>query len=255
MKPTLNALQALDVAYARYNALKTFSDARASQFVSQRVGSFVITQDATRSDSYYNRILGVTRHNIGQLPRVMSYFSPLPKAVRVDVVAAEAAVVEEPLHQLEFQQSETVLWLWAHPVKRPLAVAVQLLPADQLDHLRPLFETKRPLDDSLWNTRKGYLSTAELQTFAIEADGLLVAMASLFFMGESAVLGNAFTLPAYRGRGYQQALLQARLNDAHQRQIKLAWVDVEAHTSSDRNCRRTGFKPFVEIEAWEFQPS
>ncbi|MCB0033493.1 MAG: GNAT family N-acetyltransferase [Anaerolineales bacterium] len=253
MKPTLNVLQAVDVAYARYNARKTFSDARASQFVSQQVGPFVMTQDATRSDSYYNRILGVTRYNIGRLPQAISQFSPLPHSLRVDVVAAEAPVVEEQLHQLEFQQSETVLWLWAHPTERPLSVAVQLLLPDQIDRLRPLFETKRPLDNSLWDARKRYLSTAELQTFVIEADGLLVAMASIFLRGETAVLGNAFTLPAYRGRGYQQALLQARLNDVYQRQINLAWVDVEADTSSDRNCRRIGFKPFVEIEAWEFQ--
>lgn len=252
MKPTVATLQKLDVVYARYNALKTFSDVRESQFINQSVGPFVMTKDATRSDSYYNRILGLNRYNIDQLSEVMNCFPPSAQALRVDIPAAEAAVVREQLCQLGFQQTETISWLWAHPGERLLPVSVTLLPPDQIGRLRPLFETERPLPDDLWDTRSPHLSTTIFQTFVIEENSALVAMASIFLENNMALLGNAFTLPSHRGRGYQQALLQARLNYAHQRQIKLAWVDVTTKTSSERNCRRVGFKPFADFEAWEF---
>jgi ribosomal protein S18 acetylase RimI-like enzyme len=52
----------------------------------------------------------------------------------------------------------------------------------------------------------------------------------------------ASTLPAYRGRGIQAALLRARLIDARQAGLDLASVSVRPANTSGRNAERAGFR-------------
>ncbi|MCH8620386.1 GNAT family N-acetyltransferase [Undibacterium sp. TS12] len=59
--------------------------------------------------------------------------------------------------------------------------------------------------------------------------------------GKVAYLYIASTLPAYRGRGVQQSLLQARLAAAQQTSCVLACVTARPANASSRNTERAGF--------------
>ncbi len=59
--------------------------------------------------------------------------------------------------------------------------------------------------------------------------------------GGVALLFSAGTLPQYRGRGIQAALLSARLQVAHEQDAALAAVDVTPGSVSERNVVRAGF--------------
>ncbi|HSD10949.1 MAG TPA: GNAT family N-acetyltransferase [Candidatus Binatia bacterium] len=73
-------------------------------------------------------------------------------------------------------------------------------------------------------------------------DGALVGAASVMILGSTAVLGGAATLPAFRRRGVQRTLIEARLAVAKSAGCELAIVTADPGSSSGRNAERTGFQ-------------
>jgi GNAT superfamily N-acetyltransferase len=73
-------------------------------------------------------------------------------------------------------------------------------------------------------------------------DGEPVGAASVMVLGATAVLGGAATRPAYRRRGVQRALIEARLVVAARAGCELAVVTADPGSSSGRNAERTGFQ-------------
>lgn len=73
-------------------------------------------------------------------------------------------------------------------------------------------------------------------------DGAPVGAASVLVLGETAVLGGAATRPAYRRRGVQRALIEARLAVAARAGCELAVVTADPGSSSGRNAERAGFQ-------------
>lgn len=73
-------------------------------------------------------------------------------------------------------------------------------------------------------------------------DGQPIGAASVMILGSTAVLGGAATLPAFRRRGVQRALIEARLAVATRAGCTLAIVTADPGSSSGRNAERTGFQ-------------
>jgi GNAT superfamily N-acetyltransferase len=73
-------------------------------------------------------------------------------------------------------------------------------------------------------------------------DGTPVGAASVMVLGSTAMLGGAATLPAFRRRGVQRALIEARLAVASRAGCELAIVTADPGSSSGRNVERTGFQ-------------
>jgi GNAT superfamily N-acetyltransferase len=73
-------------------------------------------------------------------------------------------------------------------------------------------------------------------------DGQPVGAASVMVLDSTAVLGGAATLPAFRRRGVQRALIEARLTVAAHAGCTLAIVTADPGSSSGRNVERAGFQ-------------
>jgi GNAT superfamily N-acetyltransferase len=84
----------------------------------------------------------------------------------------------------------------------------------------------------------------EALTFFAFVDGLLVAAAAGRIIPEHRVfaLFGAGTLPEFRGRGIQTALLRTRMKAAAGAGCELAVVVTRGGTTSERNCLRLGFR-------------
>ena len=77
--------------------------------------------------------------------------------------------------------------------------------------------------------------------FAAELGGQPVAAGAMSVFGSLALLFSTSTLPAFRGRGAQTALLAARLHAAHGAGATLAAVMTTPGSASERNVQRAGF--------------
>jgi GNAT superfamily N-acetyltransferase len=78
--------------------------------------------------------------------------------------------------------------------------------------------------------------------FVAELDGLVVATGAVALHGGVALLAGASTLPAWRGRGAQAALLAARLAFAAERGCDLAMMGAAPGSTSQTNAERQGFR-------------
>ncbi len=77
--------------------------------------------------------------------------------------------------------------------------------------------------------------------FLAELDGKPGAAANLVIHRGVALLAGAATVPEFRRRGLQAALLEARLRFAHENNCDLAMMVAEAGSNSQRNAERQGF--------------
>jgi ribosomal protein S18 acetylase RimI-like enzyme len=99
-------------------------------------------------------------------------------------------------------------------------------PADFADMLAPLFHFP------------------ECLTFLASANGVPVAAAAGRVIPEHRIfaLFGAGTLPAFRGRGIQTALLRTRMKAAAEAGCEFVVVVTKGGTTSERNCVRLGFR-------------
>ena len=78
--------------------------------------------------------------------------------------------------------------------------------------------------------------------FLAELEGAPVAAAMLAVHGGVALLAGASTVPAWRGRGAQAALLRARLRHAAALGCDVAMMGAAPGSASQRNAERVGFR-------------
>ncbi len=76
---------------------------------------------------------------------------------------------------------------------------------------------------------------------ALDRDGAAAASAAMAFGPQHAKLFSGSTLPAFRGRGIQSALLHHRLKEAQAWGLGWAIVQTDPNTTSERNVERLGF--------------
>jgi GNAT superfamily N-acetyltransferase len=88
-----------------------------------------------------------------------------------------------------------------------------------------------------------------LHHFAV-IDGEPAATSSLYLTDQVAVLLTSGTLPAYRGRGAQSALIHQRLSEARQAGCHTAVCCTVVDNASPRNMERHGFEQAFRFWIW-----
>jgi hypothetical protein len=86
-----------------------------------------------------------------------------------------------------------------------------------------------------------FVAVPGVRRYLARVDGIPVGEAAMSIEGDIAIIAGAGTLPAFRGRGVQKALLQQRLNDAVAAGCRLAVVTTAPGTRSQDNVMRRGF--------------
>ena len=97
--------------------------------------------------------------------------------------------------------------------------------------------------------REGALS------FIAELEGRPIATASLAIRQGVALLAGASTIPEWRHRGAQRALLEARLAHAQRGGCDLAMMCAEPGSASQRNAERQGFRIAYTRIKWGLSPA
>jgi GNAT superfamily N-acetyltransferase len=86
--------------------------------------------------------------------------------------------------------------------------------------------------------------------FVAELDGVIAATGALVLHEGVALLAGASTVPAYRHRGAQNALLAARLRFARSSGCDLAMITTQPGSPSQRNAERNGFRVAYTRTKW-----
>jgi GNAT superfamily N-acetyltransferase len=102
---------------------------------------------------------------------------------------------------------------------------------------------------------RSYACAAGMTTLIAEWDGEPAAAAALSIQSGVAVLGGASTVPKFRRRGLQAALLQARLAHGARVGCDLAMMVAAPGSGSQRNAERRGFRIAFTRTKWALAQS
>jgi GNAT superfamily N-acetyltransferase len=76
------------------------------------------------------------------------------------------------------------------------------------------------------------------------------AIALLHIQGKTASLAAGATMPQFRGKGCQMALIQQRITDAAEAECTLVVTQERAGTASQRNMERVGLRVAYTKALW-----
>lgn len=254
----------LDVDYARFNAHRTVSDFRPSEFRVERFGDLTATVDPARADQpYYNRVVGIRPDAVAQLTDALDMYNDIGIEPRVDLVSNSAPDAVEYLRDIEFHPIARLTYLVADPTAALITAksasdsTPMPLPSPTrwtetaADRFLDLLQLQGgPIDAEMRDLRRPHFCTDTFRAYVVELDSEPVSWATMFVDGSTGFLGNAFTIPDARGRGCQTALLLTRLQDAAD--LGLEWVlcDGVPGGTSHRNCQRLGFRNVADLDHW-----
>lgn len=91
---------------------------------------------------------------------------------------------------------------------------------------------------------------AGVASYLAEWEGEPIAAAAMAIHDGVALLAGAATIPAFRGRGAQAALLKTRLHDAATLGCDIAMMGAEPGSASQRNAERQGFRIAYTRTKW-----
>jgi GNAT superfamily N-acetyltransferase len=91
---------------------------------------------------------------------------------------------------------------------------------------------------------------SQSRCFLAEFEGKPAATGSLTIHERVALFGGAATVPEFRCRGLQAALLEARMSYAHEQGCNLAMMVAEVGSNSQRNAERKGFRVAYTRTKW-----
>lgn len=85
-------------------------------------------------------------------------------------------------------------------------------------------------------------ASAATALVAARVDGMLAGAGALIVYGEAAMLFSTAVKPAFRNRGVQRELIEARLRIAHRRGASYAFLKCEPDSYSERSALGAGFQ-------------
>jgi ribosomal protein S18 acetylase RimI-like enzyme len=112
------------------------------------------------------------------------------------------------------------------------------------------------MPDSLTGLLAGFPGAPDYRGYAAWDGGKMVGVAGLLVHGDIGHLSTAGTLPEYRGRGVQSALIALRAREAAAAGCK--WLVTETGAgpgTSLNNMLRAGFKPLYDPRNWRWRPT
>lgn len=197
----------------------------------------------------------------------LGLFSPSASGDLEQLEAFFASRGAEPLHEVSPLADPAVLTLLPGRGYRPVELTSVLHRPILLERGAPARPSDvqarpaRPGEESRWaeTAAAGWGETPELAgfmrdfgevtaraegttCFVAELDGVTVAAAALTVHEGVALLAGASTIPAWRGRGAQGALLAARLTFAREAGCDLAMMGAAPGSTSQCNAERQGFR-------------
>ncbi len=247
------SLVELDAAFTQFNARRTLMDSLTTQIGCADVGGAQVLSDPARPEvDTYNRVLGLSGANLGQLDEMLGR---LPGPTRVDLAARSTDEgVSRALIGRGLVPHFAMTYLVRRPARvdlRPRGVRVRRLGSPEADgFLDLLVRAYGPITDEVRGLRKSLYCSGIFRCYLATVDDQPAGWATMFVHNDAAIFANAFTFERFRRRGCQSALFAERLGDAER--LGLSWVstDVLPGVTSHRNAERAGFRAASTVTIW-----
>jgi hypothetical protein len=210
----LDRIEKNELVFTRWNAARSLAPL-PKQLEILHVGSAVLLRDKTDpASSYYNRVKGFGPQDLSELDSILSNyqaapcFDMTPDHMTEEVAQALSSRGYIPVEQLVFMYADLLerpeVNLQLHIERVTEQTAEEFIRWIGLSMGGEVFE-KEAVDRS-----KAYFYSPNFINYILRMDGAPASMGSLFLNGKEGYIANDYTFEAYRGMGYQGALLPAK---------------------------------------------
>ena len=196
---------------------------------------------------HFNAIRGLSRGDESTLDEALAWFRENQRACSVSVSHFDSN--EVLLHHMAgrgLRQSRFMTVLYGVPEPTPplpaAEVTVRALPEAELDLFLTLWQAGATDTNQELLKPLGNAEFAEWRCYVACVASEPAGIASLHLRDGIGVMASAATLPQFRGRGCQTALLNQRLADAATAGCELVLSQADPGSQSQRNIERVGLR-------------
>ncbi|WP_108672493.1 GNAT family N-acetyltransferase [Peribacillus acanthi] len=244
-------------------ALTIFNSKRALSTVDKNLslktlGNCTLLMDTTSPHSiYYNRIKGFGWAEADKIDEILGDYYAKGITPCFDLTPTQIDIeVSKALTTKGYQCAEQLVFLGIEPTKGYCQAGkieiVQVTEENVLEFLDLISKSQggNGFEQEIVKRKSHYFIEPYFQNFIAYIGREAVGMGSLFIEGDEGYIANDFTFPNNRGKGVQKAILQHRLQVAHQLGLKRVYTDVEFGTISHDNMVKLGFQTVYINSFW-----
>ncbi|NWG14917.1 MAG: hypothetical protein HXY20_15460 [Acidobacteria bacterium] len=209
---------------------------------------------------YGNRVLGLSPADESQLESIVNFFAARKLPFRFEIIPGQLSwSLAMRLHLLGFCQGSFSAALYGPPqpnlVSPALDVRVHVVAPDEVELFLDLYQDGFGLERLSSRDKQVVNQWLEqespyLQLYLATAAGAPAGVAILYHKDGLGLLADAATVPEFRGRGCQSALLQRRVVEAARQECELLTSFVEFGSASHRNVERAGLRVAYTKALW-----
>ena len=204
------------------------------------------------TDPSFNRVLGFGDEELPLLDDILNWYACRDAVCRFDILSgAFSSLLVDGLEEHGFvsRPLETFLsvapTLHALPKKQDMEIR-ELAPHDLSDFssaFLAVYPQSPAVEEAVRTCLQAQYSQPEWRCYLACIVGTVAAFGAMYIHNGMAALISAATLPQFRRRGCQMALLTRRLADAAELGCDLAWSHAVCGSTSQRNMERQGMCP------------
>ena len=213
-------------------------------------GALALSMQAN-ADPAFNRVLGFGDGELPLLDDILAWYSKRRTVCRFDILSG---VSRPPLadnlgqHGFAPHPLETFLYTSPCPHTAPVKGEPEVrLAEDDLEDFASAFLAVYPqpfeVEEAVRACIKAQYGQPEWHCYLASWEGTIAAFGAMYVHEGAAALISAATLPPFRRRGCQSALLARRMADAAHLGCDLVWSHAACGSMSQRNMERQGMRP------------
>jgi hypothetical protein len=206
---------------------------------------------------WYNRIVGLSEADLSYLGEMLEFFTKRSVACRIEIWPGDLTdTLAQSLAEHNYYASGHVVTLYALPYSsKKISNTITIDEAVTQGDKRVAFEVMASGYDFTGQQRDMLaceLRVPSQRLFVARLEDKVVAAAALFTKEDVAYLAGASTLPEFRSRGCQQALIGHRLGEALA--CSIVTVTTAYASPSQNNLERLGFRVLHTKTIWKARP-
>ncbi|MEK4058107.1 MULTISPECIES: GNAT family N-acetyltransferase [Paenibacillus] len=202
--------------------------------------------------SLFNSVKGISDQDVDKLEEIIRFYTAKDRAFQIDVDPVHCSsklfkgLADHGLYQSGFH---AVLYGLPRQAPSELPSKITIVEIDNVNSFDTYAEihclaSGMALSDKIHfvNNNIGLLNRPGWKLFAGYWEGLPAGVAAMHINGDIASCTLAATIPEYRNRGIQTALLHKRMHEAHLAGCRLITAQAGFGSTSQNNMERAGFQ-------------
>ena len=209
---------------------------------------------------WYNRVVGLEQQDARALREILAWYRPLGIRARFELGPAEltsalaVALAARAGRSRALRDPALRADRRAHRAAAASSVEVRPSPRDELELYLEIWARGFALPEFLWpdvkRIRAAWFTVPGFSRYLALVDGAPAACAALYVHGDVGYLCMSATLPEFRGRGAQSALIARRWRDARDAGCRSVTTQTAFGGTSQHNMERAGMRLAHTFGIW-----